>query len=106
MYKYVRKQKYIMDSIERNKTLVSFLTKHGASKIGIFGSVARGEDRADSDIDILVKFKKTPSLFEVVRIEQEISEIIGKKVQLVTEKSLSPYIKDDVLKEVVILYEV
>lgn len=95
-----------MDSIERNKTLVSFLTKNGASKIGIFGSSARGEDRADSDIDILIEFKKTPSLFEVVRIEQEISEIIGKKVELVTEKSLSPYIKDDILQEFVILYEV
>jgi len=75
-----------MNPSERNKTLVSFLTKHG-------------------DIDILIEFKKTPSLFEVVRIEQEISDIIGKKVELITEKSLSPYIKDSVLKEVVILYE-
>ena len=94
-----------MNPSERNKTLVSFLTKHGANKIGIFGSVARGEERIDSDIDILIEFKKTPSLFEVVRIEQEISDIIGKKVELITEKSLSPYIKDSVLKEVVILYE-
>ncbi|HII95529.1 MAG: nucleotidyltransferase family protein [Candidatus Methanofastidiosa archaeon] len=94
-----------MNPSERNKTLVSFLTKHGAKKIGIFGSVARGEERIDSDIDILIEFKKTPSLFEVVRIEQEISDIIGKKVELITEKSLSPYIKDSVLKEVVILYE-
>ncbi|MEN6378610.1 MAG: nucleotidyltransferase family protein [Methanofastidiosum sp.] len=94
-----------MNPSERNNTLVSFLTKHGAKKIGIFGSVARGEERFDSDIDILIEFKKTPSLFEVVRIEQEISDIIGKKVELITEKSLSPYIKDSVLKEVVILYE-
>ena len=40
-----------MNPSERNKTLVSFLTKHGAKKIGLFGSVARGEERPDSDID-------------------------------------------------------
>ncbi len=94
-----------MNPSERNKTLVSFLTKHGAKKIGIFGSVARGEERADSDIDVLIEFNGDPSLLDVVIIEQEASEILGKKIDLVTEDALSPYIKEKVMKEVVVLYE-
>jgi hypothetical protein len=94
-----------MNPSERNKTLVSFLTKHGAKKIGLFGSVARGEERPDSDIDILVEFNGDPSLLDVVIIEQEASEILGKKIDLVTEEALSPYIKEKVMKEVVVIYE-
>jgi len=94
-----------MNPSERNKTLVSFLTKHGAKKIGLFGSVARGEERPDSDIDVLVEFSGDPSLLDVVIIEQEVSQLLGKKIDLVTEEALSPYIKDKVMKEVVFLYE-
>lgn len=94
-----------MNPSERNKKLVSFLTKHGAKKIGLFGSVARGEETPDSDIDVLVEFKGDPSLLDIVIIEQEASEILGKKIDLVTEEALSPYIKDNVLKEVVVLYD-
>ncbi|KYC46116.1 MAG: Nucleotidyltransferase domain protein [Candidatus Methanofastidiosum methylothiophilum] len=94
-----------MNSSERNKKLVSFLTKHGARKIGLFGSVSRGEERPDSDIDILIEFNGDPSLLDVVVIEQEASKLIGKKIDLVTEDALSPYIKDKVMKEVVMLYE-
>ncbi|KYC49656.1 MAG: Nucleotidyltransferase domain protein [Candidatus Methanofastidiosum methylothiophilum] len=94
-----------MNPSERNKTLVSFLTKHGAKKIGIFGSTARGDERPDSDIDVLVEFSGDPSLLDVVIIEQEASEILGKKIDLVTEEALSPYIKDKVMREVVVIYE-
>ncbi len=94
-----------MNSIERNKKLVSFLAQHGAKKIGLFGSVARGEEKAESDIDILVEFREVKSLFEMVGIELELADVLGKKVDLVTEGALSPYIKDKVMKDLVVIYD-
>jgi len=94
-----------MDPSERNKTLVSFLIKHGAKKIGLFGSVARGEERSDSDIDVLVEFSGVKSLFEMVGIELELADILEKKIDLVTEGALSPYIKDNVMKDLVVIYD-
>lgn len=67
-----------MDNIERNKKLVSLLSERGAKKIEIFGSVARGEERDTSDIDIIVEFEGNPSLIDVIRIEREVSEELGK----------------------------
>jgi predicted nucleotidyltransferase len=71
---------------------------------GVFGSVARGEDDENSDIDILVKFKKSPSLLGLIRIEGLISEKIGRGVDLVTEDSLSPLIRDNVLHDLKLFY--
>ena len=75
------------------------LKKHGATKIALFGSYARGEQRPASDIDILVEFRQQKSLLDLVGIEQEVSEAVGKKVDLLTEGAISPlilpYIKRD-----------
>lgn len=67
-----------MDNIERNKKLVSLLSERDSKKIEIFGSVARGEERDTSDIDIIVEFEGNPSLIDVIRIEREVSEELGK----------------------------
>lgn len=68
--------------------------------IGIFGSFARGEQKANSDLDILVNFSKQLTLIDLIGLEQSLSEKLGLKVDLVTEKALSPLFRDDVLKEV------
>ena len=72
---------------------------------GIFGSVARGEDKDTSDIDILVKFRKPISLLGLIRLERMISEKIGKEVDLTTEDSLSPLIKEEILHDLKSIYE-
>jgi len=74
--------------------------KYGISKIGIFGSYLRGEEKEDSDLDILVEFKKTPTLFEFIRLENFLSEILRVKVDLVMKDSLKPAIGKYILKEV------
>jgi len=66
------------------------LKNQGARKIAVFGSYVRGEEKARSDIDILVEFSGRKSLLELVRIERELSEILRIKVDLLTEKSISP----------------
>ncbi|MFB3851134.1 MAG: nucleotidyltransferase family protein [Acidobacteriota bacterium] len=74
------------------RTIEKKLKKEGAKKILVFGSFSRNEEIASSDIDILVEFKKTISLLELIGIEQELSETLGVKVDLLTKKSISPLI--------------
>ena len=69
-------------------------------KIGIFGSFARGEQEATSDIDILVDFRKPVSLIDFVALERHLSEILGRKVDLVMRSALKPRIGKHILREV------
>jgi len=80
------------------------LKNKGARKIAIFGSYARNEQKPGSDIDIIVEFSGRKSLLELVRIERELSEILGIRVDLLTEKSISPYLIDSIKKEMESIY--
>ncbi len=79
-------------------------TNH-VSKLGIFGSVVRGEATPTSDIDMLVYFSKPKSLLAVIKLERELTEALGRKVDLLTEDALSPYLRDKILSEVEVIYE-
>ena len=72
--------------------LIHILKKHGAKKIEIFGSYARGEQKETSDLDVIVEFEKRKSLLEIVGIEQESENNLGIKIDLLTEASISPYL--------------
>lgn len=90
---------YMLDS-EKNKVIVDYLHPYNPVKIGIFGSYAREENRPDSDLDILINLNTTISLFQLVRIERELSELLGVKVDLVSEgaiknQKLRKYIEAD-----------
>ena len=74
---------------------------YGVKKLGVFGSVSRGENLEASDIDLLVEFSRPIGLFKFIELEDYLSKILGQKVDLVTKNALKPAIKDDVLKEVV-----
>jgi hypothetical protein len=84
--------------------IVAYLKEHGACKVAIFGSYARGDERPGSDIDVLVEFTDGKSLLDVVGMEQELSDKLGKKVELLTERAISPYIIDRVRREMVVVY--
>lgn len=70
--------------------------------IGIFGSYARGEQNESSDLDILIDFDETINLLELIGLEQELTDLLGVKVDLVTLKSvhpsLKPYIDSDLIR--------
>ena len=77
-----------MKQSQINNILLNHLKKYNSVKIGVFGSFARGERTDNSDIDVLVEFEKSPSLLTLIKIENELSEIIGIKVDLVTTGAL------------------
>jgi len=77
-----------MDQSEIKNIIVECLIKNHALKVGIFGSFARGENKKESDIDILVEFKESPSLLTLIKLENELSEILGTKIDIVTTGAL------------------
>ncbi|MEA2046304.1 MAG: nucleotidyltransferase family protein [Euryarchaeota archaeon] len=89
---------------EKIKEIVEMLKRHGAKEIKIFGSYVRDEAREDSDLDVLVEFSGRKSLLDLVGIEQELEEALGIKVDLLTRKSISPYLIDRIEKEAVVVF--
>ncbi len=65
----------------------------------MFGSVARGDDNSESDIDLLVDVEPGHSLLDVIGFEQEVSTLLGRKVEVLTERGLSPYVQERILTE-------
>ena len=84
--------------------IIKFLKNCGATKISIFGSYIREEATPESDLDIIVEFDEGISLLDIVGFELELSKILGIKVQLLTEKSISPYMIVDILAEAKVIY--
>jgi uncharacterized protein len=75
----------------------SFATRYGISTLSLFGSRVRGDSRADSDLDILVRFDKTPSLLTFIKLENELSDLLGMQVDLVMANALRPDVATEVL---------
>jgi predicted nucleotidyltransferase len=84
--------------------LIDICRQNDVSMVGVFGSMARGKAKKKSDIDLLVRFSKRKSLLAVVRLERELSEALGRKVDLLTEGAISPYLRERILKETKVVY--
>ena len=78
---------------------------NGVAMLGIFGSVARGEDTANSDVDLLVRLSKPVGFVEFIALEDKFKEIFGREVDLATEASLHPLIRENVLADLQVIYE-
>ena len=92
-------------SIEEIKNILSkykktLQDKYHVSSIGVFGSYVRNEQTQESDIDILVDFTNSISLFEFIDLEEELSKLLRSKVDLVSRRALKPYIGQRILNEV------
>ena len=74
-------------------------SQYNVTTLEVFGSFVRREQKANSDLDILVKFSKSPSLFKFIELEDYLSEILGVKVDLVMKSSLKPNIGKRILSE-------
>jgi predicted nucleotidyltransferase len=76
-------------------------SRYGARNLRVFGSVARGDAGPDSDVDVLVEMSAGRTLLDVVAIKQDIEDLLGRRVDVMTEAALSPYLRDTVLREAV-----
>ena len=75
--------------------------KYKIKEIGIFGSFVRGEENKESDVDIIVEFEEVPGLIKFIEIEEYLSKLLGRKVDLVRKPAIRKELKDKILKEVV-----
>ena len=91
-----------MISLQQENIIKAVTKKLKPTLLGIFGSYARGEENEKSDLDILIDFETKVNLLELIGIEQEISERLGIKVDLITLRSvnatLKPYIESDLIR--------
>ena len=87
------------------RKLVETCRQNDVVKISIFGSMARGEANEQSDIDLLVEFSKRKSLLALVALERQLALTLGRKVDLLTEAALSPYLHDRIMDELQVIYE-
>jgi len=91
---------------EKNKVIIDYLQAYNPVKIGIFGSYARNESRSDSDLDILINLKTAISLFQLVRFERELSELLGVKVDLVSEGAIkNPKLRNYIEADLKIIFQ-
>lgn len=95
-------------SIQTKESVVSLIQEHkdriktlGVKKLGLFGSFVRGEQRAESDIDVLVEFEQGKKTFDnFMQLSFLLEDLLNRRVELVTPESVSPYIRSYIVKEV------
>ena len=83
------------------KKIVPILTKAGVKRSSLFGSVARGEDTENSDIDILVELPEGRSLFDLVKLERKLNKSLGRKVDVITFNSVHPLLEKYIYQDLI-----
>lgn len=92
--------------IEMIKNSISgILVSYGVKKAALFGSIVRNEQTAKSDIDLLVEFGSGKSLLDLIGLKLDLEELLHRKVDVLTYKSLHPLLKDKILKEQEVIFE-
>ncbi|MBM7624932.1 nucleotidyltransferase domain-containing protein [Sporohalobacter salinus] len=94
-----------MDLDIHHEKIKDICEKEDIELMGVFGSVARGEEKDNSDIDIIIKYKNSDkSLFDLVRLEKRLTKLFGRKVDLLTENSINSCIIDNIKQDLRLLY--
>ena len=87
---------------ENRKAIIELASRYGARRMRVFGSVARGEERPDSDVDFLVEFPRGYDLFEQrLPLTEKLSDFLQRRVELIPEHELNRHIREHVLNEAV-----
>ena len=93
-----------MENLELNK-VIEICRENGTRKVSLFGSFVRGEAGPDSDVDLIVEFLEPTGFLALVKLERELSEALGRPVDLLTEKAISPHLRERILNEQRVIYE-
>jgi predicted nucleotidyltransferase len=86
---------------QQREAILRIAGKYGARNVRVFGSTSRGEENDTSDIDLLVDLESGRSLLDQVGLKQEIEELLGRRVDIVVEGGISPYLEERILSEAV-----
>jgi predicted nucleotidyltransferase len=86
---------------DKRSEILRIAASHGAQTVRVFGSRSRGQARSDSDLDLLITLEDGRSLLDIVAIKQDLEDLLGHKVDVVTEASISPYIRDSILEKAI-----
>lgn len=84
---------------QKREDILKIASRYRARKVRVFGSAVRGEDRPDSDVDFLVELEEGRSLMDLGGLLMDLQNLLGRNVDVVTERALHWYIKDQVLRE-------
>jgi predicted nucleotidyltransferase len=87
--------------IETLRRHMAEIRAHGVARLALFGSCVRGEERRDSDVDILVDFEAPVSIFEFLEVKDYLETLLGQPVDLVMRRALKPQLRDRILAEAV-----
>jgi len=93
----------IISKLSENKSTIK--EKYKIKQIGVFGSFVRGENQKESDVDILIEYdrRKTFTIFDIIRLEEYLTELLGIKVDLALKSKLKPVIGSYIMKEVIMI---
>jgi predicted nucleotidyltransferase len=84
---------------QHRSEILALANKHGARSLRVFGSVARGEDRDDSDLDLIVEFEDGATLFNAFALQEALEALLHHRVELATQQGLHPLIRQQALQE-------
>jgi predicted nucleotidyltransferase len=88
-----------MNVEEMKKKIIPILKRYHVNRAGIFGSIVRGEETKESDIDVLVEIERRMSLLDFVGLKLELEEALGRKVDLGEYSTIKPIIREQILSE-------
>lgn len=85
----------------KREQILGIAARHGASNVRVFGSVARGDAREESDVDILVDLAPGRSLLDHAALMVDLEDLLGRRVDVATERGLKPHVRERILREAV-----
>ncbi len=88
---------------EQRKTILRVAAKHGATQVRLIGSVARGDARPDSDVDLLVMWQQGTSLLDQAALKLELEGLLGRKVDIASDGWVKPSIRESVYRDAIVL---
>ncbi len=88
---------------EKRQAILDVAAKHGATRVRLIGSVARGEARPDSDIDLLVKWRDDTSLLDQAALIIELEQLLGRKVDVASDRWVKPGLRESIYRDAVAL---
>jgi uncharacterized protein len=94
----------LLEKLHQNRTtILAIADKYGATNLRIFGSVARGDNRPDSDIDILVDLQRTWTLFDHIGMMQDLEDLLHHKIDVTVAQGLREHLRDRIVNEAIAL---